>query len=294
LNSKFVILIVVVLSLSIVPSAYAHKSEVIGDYKIEVGWEIEPPIIGMSNRITLMITYASLEEKTELERATDDELIHKSGMGVSGITSNLDVTVTLNKEKTVLTMAEDETMPGLYRGEFTPSVDGYPIVHIFAEMEGQTIEIDFHPERVEDGAMIKTATSDGSINVNLITTAPKLDRWMLIKAQFINDQDDLIDHVNYNIIATQNGKQVLSTNSHSHDGNAKHTTEILSSNDPVNIQVTILGIGLPDDEANWSEPMGETISLSIVPEFGIFAVSVLTVAITSIVLMGSKIVRRLF
>lgn len=272
-------------------NAYAHKSEVIGDYKIEVGWDVEPPISGINNKITVLITFVSSEEK--LEETTGDEMTHKYGGGVSGLASNLDVMVTLNKEKTALTLVEDDAVPGLYMGEFTPLAEGYPIVHLFADLEGQVIEIDFHPERVEDGAMIKTATTDGSINVDLITTAPKLDRWMLIKAQFTNVQGDLIDHVNYNIVATQNGKQVLSTSSHSDSGDVKHTTEILSSNDPVDIQIEILGIGLPEDKANWSGPVGETISLNIVPEFGTFAMLVLTTAIMSIVLMGSKIMQRL-
>ncbi|HXW02379.1 MAG TPA: PEFG-CTERM sorting domain-containing protein [Candidatus Nitrosotenuis sp.] len=272
-------------------NAYAHKSEVIGDYKVEVGWDVEPPISGINNKITVLITYASSEEK--LEATTDDGMTHKYGEGVSGLASNLDVMVTLNKEKTELTLVEDEAVPGLYIGEFTPPTEGYPIVHLFADLKGQIIEVDFHPERVEDGAMIKTVTSDGSINVDLIATAPKLDRWMLIKAQFINDQGNLIDHINYNIVATQNGKQVLSTSSHSHSGDAKHTTEILSSSDPVDIQIKILGIGLPEDEVNWSGPIGETISLSIVPEFGTFVMLVLTTAIMSIVLMGSKIMQRL-
>lgn len=284
-------MIVVVLSLGVMTNAYAHKSEVIGDYKVEVGWDVEPPISGINNKITVLITYVSSEEK--LEATTDDGMTHKYGEGVSGLASNLDVMVTLNKEKTALTLVEDGAVPGLYMSEFTPLAEGYPIIHLFADLEGQIIEVDFHPERVEDGAMIKTTTSDGSINVNFITTAPKSDRWMLIKTQFTDDQGDLIDHVNYNIVAMQNGKQVLSTSSHSHGGDDKHTTEILSSNDPVDIQIEILGIGLPEDEANWSGPIGETISLSIVPEFGTFAMLVLATAIMSIVLMGSKIIQRL-
>jgi predicted secreted protein with PEFG-CTERM motif len=50
----------------------------------------------------------------------------------------------------------------------------------------------------------------------------------------------------------------------------------------------MLGIGLPDDEANWSGPIGETISLNVVPEFGPIAMIVLAAAIVSIVAVTAR------
>jgi predicted secreted protein with PEFG-CTERM motif len=208
----------------------------------------------------------------------------------------MDVTVTLNGEKTTLTMVEDEEMHGLYLGEFTPSASGFPTVHLFVEIDGEPLEIDMHPEKVEEGAVIKTMTSDGSINVNIITTTPTSDKDMAINVEFTDVQGNPIEHVNYNIVATQDGSEVLSEiGAHTHEGKAHLATEHLDSDDPVDVQVTILGIGLPDDEANWTGPSDETLSVNVVPEFGPIAMIILATATVSIIAMAtkSKIIPRL-
>ena len=286
---KFLVLMLLIASISVIGAANAHKSEVIGDYKVEIGWDKEPPIVGMNNKITVMITHASPEEKAAAGEATHDEAEHEHAEGISGLASSMDVTVTLNGEKTALIMTEDEEIPGLYLGEFTPPTSGFPTVHLFVEIDGDPLEIDIHPEKAEDGAVIRTATSDCSINVDVITTAPTADEDMLIKVEFTDAQGNPIEHVNYDIVAMQDGNEVLTeSTAHSHEGDTKHSTETLRSNDPVDIQVTILGIGLPDDEANWSGPMGDTISLNVVPEFGPIAMIVFAVATVSIVAMAAK------
>jgi predicted secreted protein with PEFG-CTERM motif len=63
----------------------------------------------------------------------------------------------------------------------------------------------------------------------------------------------------------------------------------------LDVQVTILGIGLPDDEANWTGPIGETVSAQVVPEFGPIATMILAVAIVSIVAVTtrSKVIPKL-
>ena len=47
--------------------AYAHKMDVVGDYKIEIGWDEEPPIQGLENSIEVVITYATAEDKKQAE-----------------------------------------------------------------------------------------------------------------------------------------------------------------------------------------------------------------------------------
>jgi predicted secreted protein with PEFG-CTERM motif len=230
------------------------------------------------------------DEMTHDKEHTDHEANdHEHGEGITGLGSDLDITITLNQEKTTLIMIEDENILGLYTAEYTPSATGFPTVHFFAEIDDEPIEIDFHPEKVEDGAVIRTATSDGSINVDVITTAPTADKDMLIKVEFTDALGNPIEHVNYDIVAIQDGSAVLTESSaHTHEGDVEYSTEALSSSDPVDIQVTILGIGLPDDEANWSGPMGDTISLNVVPEFGPIAMIVFAVATVSIVAMAAK------
>ena len=66
-----------------------------------------------------------------------------------------------------------------------------------------------------------------------------------------------------------------------------HTIMAVASDDnPVDIQVVSLGIGLPGED--WTGPMGEIASQQVVPEFGTIAMIVLGVAIMSIIVVTSK------
>lgn len=175
MKQKLAILAIMVVASGLVGSAHAHKSQVVGGYELEVGWEIEPPMVDEENTITVMVMPSSEHESSDHEMSemgddvemTDgtssiddsedvDEIIVESEdhteHGVAGLASLLEVTVTLNGEKTVLEMAEDESTSGLYLGEYTPMSAGHPTVHVFGTIEGETVEATFHPETVESEA----------------------------------------------------------------------------------------------------------------------------------------------
>lgn len=63
--------IISVFLLGIVSSSYAHKSQTIGNYEIEIGWQDEPPMVGQANAIMLMITSTSIG-KQNIEHNTDN------------------------------------------------------------------------------------------------------------------------------------------------------------------------------------------------------------------------------
>lgn len=60
------LLVITIMSMSF-GSAYAHTMDVAGDYKIEIGWDQEPPIQGISNAIELVVTHATEEDKKQAE-----------------------------------------------------------------------------------------------------------------------------------------------------------------------------------------------------------------------------------
>ncbi len=80
--NKFIpVLVVCVLFIGLTDNAFAHKAEVVGDYKINVGWESEPPVVGITNAIEIIVTVASDFDKElpihddtiEHEEKTHDE-----------------------------------------------------------------------------------------------------------------------------------------------------------------------------------------------------------------------------
>lgn len=188
MNTKLATFVVFAVAIGLVGNAYAHKDQVIGDYKIEVGWTKEPPKVGKANAIEVTITKASTSDKKSATTHSHDENGHmdkktttkkatikktsadtdhtdmkvtkptgkpaaktatkSSSKGVSGLAEVLQVDVTLNGKKTQLVMKESKKTPGVYTGDYTPDSAGYPTVHLYTKINGKDIEGTFHPEKV--------------------------------------------------------------------------------------------------------------------------------------------------
>jgi predicted secreted protein with PEFG-CTERM motif len=97
-------------------------------------------------------------------------------------------------------------------------------------------------------------------------------------------------HVNYDIIATQNGEVVFEeTGLHSMENIATHQIDAVGSDEnPIDVEVVSLGIGAPGNEDDWTGPVGQVATAKVVPEFGTIAMMVLVVAIISIVAVTAK------
>jgi len=134
-----------------------------------------------------------------------------------------------------------------------------------------------HPE---GDASATGMLSDGTI-VSIWASTPTAGEMMEISIEFED-----ADHVNHDMMVTQNGEDVLhDEGAHHHDGKGVHTTAALSSSDPVDITITFQGYGV--DEI--TGPVGEEVVFTnVVPEFGTIAMMILAVAIISIVAVTAK------
>ena len=133
-------------------------------------------------------------------------------------------------------------------------------------------------------------SSDGKVRVEITSSNPSVNEPLSIDLKFRDSTSGgLKQHANYDIVATQNDKEILSfMGAHEHKGNGMHSTAPLTSDDAVDIQVTLLGFGLPGDEANWTGSTGEILYFNVVPEFGTLAVMILAVTITSMIIVSAK------
>ena len=175
-----------------------------------------------------------------------------------------------------------------------PWMKGTVLVQEDTEEEEPVPEEDTEAGAEEGHAM--AMTSDGTWTVSVHSGVPTADEELNLEVEF-EDAEGNSDHMNYQITATQDGAEVLSEEGHAHPGElGTHTTAALASDSPVDVQVTILGIGLPtDDPETWTGPKGETVSITVVPEFGTIAMMVLAVAVVSIVAVTarSKVIPKL-
>ena len=97
-------------------------------------------------------------------------------------------------------------------------------------------------------------------------------------------------HVNYEIIAKQNGEEIFREFEHAMTmTGASHMIDAVGSDEsPIEIEIISLGIGPPNAEEHWTGPTGTVATTQVVPEFGTIAMMVLAVAIISIIAVTSK------
>ena len=127
--------------------------------------------------------------------------------------------------------------------------------------------------------------SDGT-EVVIYATMPEADSVMVVDVVFVD-----AEHVNYDLIVTQNGESVLADEgAHVHSMQTRgdgHLTQPLPSSDPVDITVRFNGYGI---SAPLGGPVGEEVVFTqVVPEFGPIAVMmILGAAITGIIVAGKR------
>lgn len=131
-----------------------------------------------------------------------------------------------------------------------------------------------------DEASVMDQLSDGT-DVMIKASEATAGEYMKINIMFADSE-----HVNYDIMATQNGEVVLSDEgAHEHEGIGLHMTAPLATDDPVDITVTFQGFGVNE----LTGPIGETLEFAqVVPEFGTIAALILAVAIVSIVAVSAR------
>lgn len=155
---------------------------------------------------------------------------------------------------------------------------------IVQEAHAQSSTGDMH----EHGAMVMS--QDGSIAVHVDSDKPQKDSQAKVSVEFTDSDGNPAMHVNFEITAMQDGNQVLSElGQHAHSGVTEFTTSTLGSDSPLDVQVKILGLGLPtDDPATWTGPKGETVTAKVVPEFGPLASIILATSIIGIVAISAR------
>jgi len=146
-------------------------------------------------------------------------------------------------------------------------------------------------------------TEDGGaeLMVSIETGEGKAGETVEITVTILDMEGNDVEHVNYNLMATQGSETVLDEPGvHDHDGVMAHTTMALpmdaSDEMPVDVSVEFLGFGLPDDDpSTWTGPIGNIQTAQIVPEFGTIAMMVLGISIVSIIALTakSKVIPRL-
>ncbi len=127
-------------------AAYAHTTVEVGPYAIEVGWAIEPPVVGIRNDFVFEIT----ESPSEGVKA-----------GVKNAFKNLDATVKFGGVTKKLDINADP-QAGHFHSPVIPTKTGSMSVLVQGEINGVEVDVDIPIEDVESTAVLDFPPTTGS------------------------------------------------------------------------------------------------------------------------------------
>ena len=134
-------------------SVYAHTTVHVEQYEIEVGWDVEPPVVGFRN----VLVYEISESPSEGLKT-----------GVINAFKNLEATIKFGGVTKTLDINSDPR-PGHYFSKIIPTRTGSFVVELQGDIDGVSVDIELHPEAVENTAVLDFPQSSGSSSDQEVT-----------------------------------------------------------------------------------------------------------------------------
>ncbi|AJW69934.1 conserved exported protein of unknown function [Nitrosopumilus adriaticus] len=147
-----------VLSVGMISTSFAHTTVEVDNYKIEAGWGIEPPVVGIRNDLVFKITEPG-----------DSEGSYK---GVTNVFKNVEVTAMYGGATKKIDINSDPR-PGYYFSPIIPTKTGSYIMDFKGDIRGTTIDIKIPVEDVEPTAVLDfpPTSSQGTSDITALKNA---------------------------------------------------------------------------------------------------------------------------
>ncbi len=128
-----------------------------------------------------------------------------------------------------------------------------------------------------DRTTVEQISSDGTVRIEIESNLPKTGDTLSMSVKFFDAATNgPISNVNYDIVAMQDGEIILSeVGAFAKSGTNQHMTSSLSNDSQVEVMTVLHGMG---ENPPFSGPIGDTVEVKIVPEFGSIVVMILTLA----------------
>ena len=134
-------------SIGFVSQAFAHETVEVSPYKIEIGWGLEPPVVGIRNNFDFKITEPG-----------DTSGQYK---GVTNAFKNLEVTALFGGVSKKIDIDSDPKI-GYYFSPVIPTKTGTYIVNLKGEINGVPIDVQIPVDDVESTAVLDFPQTSGS------------------------------------------------------------------------------------------------------------------------------------
>ena len=126
---------------------FAHQSDSVGDYRIEIDWKNKPIVTGESNAI---IVYVSEMDKNK--KAADQPF--DSAKGIEGLRKTLKIQLVVDTESITLPLQTTD-IPGMYQSPITPTFSGWSQLNFLGTINEQNVNLAMHPLKVEEPSVLQ-------------------------------------------------------------------------------------------------------------------------------------------
>jgi len=128
-------------------SAFAHQSDSVGDYRIEIDWKNKPIVTGESNAI---IVYVSVMDKTK--EAADQPF--NPDKGIEGLKKTLKIKLVVEEQFITLPLQPTD-IPGKYESAITPTFSGWSQLNFLGKINEQNVNLALHPLKVQEQEVLQ-------------------------------------------------------------------------------------------------------------------------------------------
>ena len=139
--------IAILFSIGLVSQAFAHTTIEVEQFEIEVGWGVEPPVVGFRNDFVFEISEPGETEGIKV--------------GVKNAFKNLDATAKFGGATKVLDIGSDPR-PGHYFSHVIPTKTGSYSIQLVGEINGVLIDVNIPIEDVESTSILDFPPTSGS------------------------------------------------------------------------------------------------------------------------------------
>ena len=146
MNNVFLITALLIYPLFL-SGVFAHESDSVGDYRIEIDWKNKPIVTGESNAI---IVYVSELDKNK--EAADQPF--DSAKGIEGLRKTLKIQLVVDTESITLPLQTTD-IPGMYQSPITPTFSGWSQLNFLGTINEQNVNLAMHPLKVEEPSVLQ-------------------------------------------------------------------------------------------------------------------------------------------
>ena len=146
MNNTFLI-VTLLISPLFLSSAFAHQSDSVGDYRIEIDWKNKPIVTGESNAIIVYVS--EMDNSKEAAEQPFDPV-----KGIEGLRKTLKIQLVVETESITMPLQITD-VPGKYESPITPTFSGWSQLNFIGKINEQNVNLALHPLKVEEQEVLQ-------------------------------------------------------------------------------------------------------------------------------------------